>query len=146
MRSPTALVIAMMLPDQPVRNWAVTVAVDVDRDGWTQLQMQFDTTGQKSAWLNCRFTPRLRLAGKTFLLQSPREAVNGQRTIELALPVDRLGGAVSGGLWRLQIRATPSDIGPDGALWLEAGPDATLQTSVSYPLVKVPPTPINAGP
>lgn len=120
-RTAGAVVLGIRLPSRVGRVWRVTVAVDSDRDAWTQLQIEFDTTGHKEAHLACRLGPRTKLAyivgdkrsveSHLFLLQAPREAdAEGQHTFELALPIHQAGvNPPERGLWNVQIRATAED-------------------------------------
>ncbi|MCD4824898.1 MAG: hypothetical protein K8S55_09835 [Phycisphaerae bacterium] len=100
------IVIGLRLPSSPGRTWRVAVAFDSDCDAWTQLLLEFDTTGKKRARLHCRIGPNAKLASKTFRLQSPRDETDGWHSFELALPIQHLANSWTGGLWKFQIRAT----------------------------------------
>ncbi|MBN1554512.1 MAG: hypothetical protein JXA11_07185 [Phycisphaerae bacterium] len=123
-RTVGAIVLGLRLAEGVGRVWRVTLAIDSDRDAWTQLQIEFDTTGKKSSHLACRLGPRTKLPyvvgdkrnadHRLYLLQAPRETGDeGQHTFELALPIQQVGvDSAAAGLWNLQIRAAAED--PDG--------------------------------
>ncbi|MBN1941910.1 MAG: hypothetical protein JW849_01320 [Phycisphaerae bacterium] len=150
-RTPGAIVLGLSLPAQVGRVWRVTLAMDSDRDAWTQLQIEFDTTGHKAGYLACRLGPSTKLAyvvgdkrsveSRLFLLQAPREAdADGRHTFELALPIHQAGvDPRERGLWNFQIRAQAEDA--DGVQYFYLQPqDAPELLPERFALLEFPPT------
>ncbi len=149
-RSPDAVVLGLTLPAQVGRVWRVTVAADADRDAWTQLQVEFDTTGHRQGYLACRLGPRTKLAyivgnphvvgSRLFLLQAPRLAEeDSQHTFELALPIHQFGvNPQARGMWNFQIRATAEDADGVQHFYLQPQDDPELQPE-RFGLLEYPP-------
>jgi photosystem II stability/assembly factor-like uncharacterized protein len=149
-RTSGSVVLGLALPARVGRVWRVTVAVDVDRDAWTQLQIEFDTTGRKAGYLACRLGPRTKLdaivgdrqrpESRLFFLQAPRNInAAGQHTFELAIPIQQTGvDPRERGLWNFQIRATAEDAAGVRYFYLQPQNDPELRPE-RFGLLEYPP-------
>jgi len=125
-RTAADVVLGLRLPAEAARTWKVTVAIDSDRDAWTQMLLEFDTTGHKTARLVCRVGPAVMLPKKIFSLQSPRQLQDGRRSIELAIPIRLLDNPNAAGLWNFQLRATAIDGRAERNVYFQFQPDMQL--------------------
>jgi len=136
-RTATHLVVAARLPAAWGRTWTLDVAVDADRDAWTQVVVHCDTLGKKWVRLIPRIGPAVALDSKRFILQGQKG--DEDYTFELALPLIEVGADVNrGGLWNFQIRATANDFGQITRLYFQPQQDARLLPE-RYGLLKVGP-------
>jgi len=91
--------------------WRLEVAIDADRDTWTQLLLRCDSTGRRSLTLRTRLAPAAKLAASPLPLQARRDETGW--TIELLAPHALLGTSPAKvELLRVQVRVT---VGPGGA-------------------------------
>jgi len=136
-RTATHLVAAVRLPAAWGRTWTLDVAVDADRDAWTQVVVHCETLGKKWARLIPRIGPPAALNSRRFIIQARKDEED--YTFELALPLIDLGADVDrGGLWNFQVRATANDFGQITRLYFHPQPDARLLPE-RYGLLKVGP-------
>jgi len=68
----------------PPPPWELTLAIDADRDAWTQVVLQCDSTGRQSRKLQTRLAPSAKLSPGLLALQA-RRGKDGW-TIEMAMP------------------------------------------------------------
>ncbi|MBI5723390.1 MAG: hypothetical protein HZA50_05485 [Planctomycetes bacterium] len=107
-RSVSALVVGLKLPATEGRSWRVQIAADVDRDCTSQILLEFDGAGGKSAKLLLGQAPPARLDEKTFIAAG--KADSEWQTFEIVLPLTKVGvNPLDGGLWLFQITATARD-------------------------------------
>ena len=93
--APSGLAVAIHLgggarqTEAPRRDWRLTLAVDGDRDGWTQLVLSADTQGRQAVSLRSRFLPPAALKPSAVPIQA-RHAADGW-TVETFWPYELLG-------------------------------------------------------
>ena len=124
-RTPFNVVLAFRLPlagpegrggFAPQRSWKIDLAIDADRDTWTQLLLSFDTQGGQSGRLIQRYGPAATVPVKP----SPAEGKQGflvavrktetECTVEAVIPISQVGGdPKAAGLWNFQVRAEARD-------------------------------------
>ncbi len=117
--------------------WRLTLAVDSDRDAWTQLVLRCDSTAGRSLALLTRLAPEAALPVSLLPVQARQAA--GAWTIELALPRQLIGiSAQAGGFVRMQL-AVDARSGKTGeaTFYLARQPDPRLLPH-RYALVAVP--------
>ncbi len=132
------LIFALRLPERDGRVWSVDLAIDSDRDGWTQLVVGCDSLGKRWARLEAGgqdVTAQLE-AAQTFMLQGQRE--DGQTTLELALPVRCLSLEPLAGVVSFQLRAVADDHGRRTTLYFQPQDDSRLLPH-RYGLLHIPP-------
>jgi|GEM_PF-2484932 len=132
------LIFALQLPERDGRIWSVDLAIDSDRDGWTQLVVGCDSLGKRWARLEAGgedVTAQLE-AAQTFMLQGQRE--DGQTTLELALPVRCLSAEPLAGVVSFQLRAVADDHGRRTTLYFQPQDDDRLLPH-RYGLLRIPP-------
>lgn len=120
-RTPGLVVLGVRLPAQDDRHRQLDVAVDSDRDGWTQLLLICDTDGQRSIRLLTRGGTGAELPNETIPLQATRDG--NAYTFELAIPFSAVGGDSRAGLWRFQVRATFATAGGRRCLYAQPQED-----------------------
>jgi hypothetical protein len=122
-RQDQALALGLRLKHTPRRDWQIHVAVDADRDTWTQVHIVFGLDGKINAWLEVRNGPTIDLPAGRFTLRG--RASPDAVTAELALPIDALAiSADQAAIWNLQVQATAVDQGqPPAVLRLSAQAD-----------------------
>jgi hypothetical protein len=122
--------------------WDVDVAVDADRDGWTQLLLHFDSSGGKKLLLALRDGPTAELDARLLLVQGRKRPAAGtapaEYTFEATLPVEGFGSG-AGGLWAFQIRAVRRGAPPQ-EFYFQPQDDARMLPE-RYGLLQVAPPP-----
>ena len=88
-------------------HWQLAVALDADRDAWTQVVFQCDTgTRDRTAQLRQRHGPNAVVSSRPFHLQARRD--RAEYTFEIAVPFAELRAPMpESDVWYLQLRATP---------------------------------------
>ena len=132
------MVFGIALPAATGRRWQVDLAIDADRDAWTQLVLRWDTHDNASAVLLTRLSPPVHLDKGTFTLRSHETPT--QHSYEVGLALGHLARpAGQAALWRFQIRAVARD--PGGkitTLYFHPQKDPRLLPH-RYGLLQVPP-------
>ncbi len=137
-RTATHVVGALRLPAARGRVWALDIAIDADRDAWTQAILHAETTGRRWMKLTCLIGPPARLDRRRFLVEGQRSG--DEWTFEFALPLLDVGtDRGSGGVWRFQVRATANEYGRISTLYYQPQPDRRLLPE-RYGLLQIPPT------
>jgi photosystem II stability/assembly factor-like uncharacterized protein len=133
-----SVIFGLALPAGDGRDWSVEVAIDADRDAWTQLVLRCDTRGQRSAELAFRGGPAAKLDARLLPLQAQRE--KNRFTLELAVPISAVSARADvAAAWAVQIRATRDDAaGPNVYYWTPQGDGRLLPER--YMLVILPAT------
>jgi hypothetical protein len=133
-------IFALRLPLQADSQWDVDLAIDADRDCWTQIVLHADTRGGRSAKLTFRDGPTADLGNAIWQIQAARSA--GEWTMEIAIALSQLSvrrpapGAAD--LWNFQVRATAQDAnGRPAHYYLAPQPDDELLPE-RYALLKIP--------
>lgn len=128
---------AVRLPRALGRQWDLEIAIDADRDTWTQMVVECDTAGASSGRLLFRDGPAAKLDGQAW-------QVRGQRgpkewTFEIAVPLRALSAKrqKAAELWNLQVRATAHDRTTRTIYYYQDQPDRRLLPE-RYGLLKVP--------
>ena len=130
------VVFAVRLKAAEGRVWQLDLAIDSDRDAWTQLLLRCDTLGRRSAHLLMRYGPPADLDRRTFSVQARQD--DEECTFELALPLYQVGhDPARGGVWNFQVRATANDRGKVAALWFQPQEDSRLLPH-RYGLLEIP--------
>lgn len=140
---------AFRLPRAPGRHWRVTVAIDADRDAWTQVLLQFDTRGRQSAGLALRHGPTADLGRRGFQLVGNRAP--GEWTFELAVPLHLFATRPpDADLWSFQVRATAREMTDEETPYYFQAQDDPRLLPERYGLLKLPaaatPAPPATGP
>ena len=89
LRSPTHLLLGLRLDRAAVDRWDIAIAIDADRDAWTQVELDITSTGQRSARLALRHGPAAQLSDKVFQLQGQK--LRDHYSFEIAIPLAALG-------------------------------------------------------
>jgi hypothetical protein len=119
------LVFGVRLPAGRGRSWEIDLAIDADRDAWTQLVLHWTTGGKRRARLLTRHSPPAELVRNTFSIRG-RDGVT-EYTFEAGLALGQVGQhANQAGLWRFQVRAIARDPGKITTLYFQQQPDARL--------------------
>jgi len=119
------LILAARLPRAAGRHWRLDVALDADRDAWTQALLYWDSRGSRSARLAVRNGPAATLGDRVFRA----EADKGENawTVEMALPVRALTQRpLVTEAWNFQVRAVREDLAGPAWYYLQPQPDARL--------------------
>lgn len=135
-RTPGLVVLGIRLPVQHDRHRRLDVAIDSDRDGWTQLLISCDTSGQRSVRMLTRNAPETQLPAETIPLQATRDEQDGY-TFELAIPLAILGGDAEAAVWSFQVRATLETAAGSVSLYAQSQEDPRL-LSQRYGLLMLP--------
>jgi len=133
-------IFALRLPLQADSQWDVDLAIDADRDCWTQIVLHADTRGGRAAKLTFRDGPTADLGNAIWQIQAARSA--GEWTMEIAIALSQLSarrpapGAAD--LWNFQVRATAKDAkGRQTPYYLAPQADTELLPE-RYALLKIP--------
>ena len=136
------MVFGLALPAAEGRRWQVDLAIDADRDAWTQLVLQWDTLDNRSAVLLTRLAPPVTLDRGTFSIRSHKTPT--QHTYEVGLALGHLAPITRqtpppAALWRFQVRAVARDTGGKiTTLYFQPQKDPRLLAH-RYGLLEVPP-------
>ncbi len=135
-----AKTVARVEQDAPPGRWELVLAVDADRDTWTQLVYRCNSTAGRSLELLTRLAPPARLPADVVLIQGRADAAGW--TLELALPTRLLGtDPARTALVRMQLAVTVTPPGGKPAtFYLAPQSDARLLPR-RYKLLALPPTP-----
>jgi photosystem II stability/assembly factor-like uncharacterized protein len=136
-RASALVVLAVRLQARVPKHWQLDVAVDNDRDGWTQLLVQCDTRGRRRVRLLTRDAPDAELEPSTVALQATEDSRGGY-IFEMAIPVASVGGGLDAAAWGLQLRATPQGPGRTTRFYVQPQDDPRLLPH-RYGLLKLPP-------
>jgi hypothetical protein len=133
-------IFALRLPLQADSQWDVDLAIDADRDCWTQIVLHADTRGGRAAKLTFRDGPTADLGNTIWQIQAARSA--GEWTMEIAIELSQVSarrpapGAAD--LWNFQVRATAQDAaGRRTHYYLAPQADGELLPE-RYALLKIP--------
>jgi len=133
-------IFAIRLPLRAGIQWDVDLAIDADRDCWTQIVLHADTRGTRSAKLLFRDGPAADLGNDIWQIQAANS--DGEWTMEIAIALSQVSarrpapGAAD--LWNFQVRATAEDsAGGRTHYYLAPQPDADLLPE-RYALLKIP--------
>lgn len=118
------------------RSWEIDLALDADRDAWTQLVLRWNTAGRRSAQLLTRHSPPAELDKNTFSIRG--HDAGREYTFEVGLAPAQVGqDAKRPGLWRFQLRAIARDPGKVTPLYFQQQPDRLLLPH-RYGLLHIP--------
>ena len=95
-------------------DWSLQLAVDADRDAWTQLVLTCDSTGAKRVELLTRLAPSATVSRKLFGLQA--QPLGSGWSIEVLVPHAAMGEAGREGLVRTQLQLRIGE-GPDASVF-----------------------------
>ena len=133
-------IFALRLPVHDANQWELDLAIDADRDCWTQIVLHADSRGGRSARLAFRDGPTADLGNEIWQIQAVRSA--GEWTMEIAVALRQLSarkpapGAAD--LWNFQVRVTGEDpAGRRKRYYLAPQSDAELRPE-RYALLKIP--------
>jgi len=142
-RSPTHLLLGVRLGAAAGRVWTVQVAIDSDRDAWTQLLLACSTRGERSARLVRRLGPDAKADLQPFLVQGTKGPK--EYTLEMAVPLALTGtDPARGGYWNFQVIATAKDYGRSRVLYFRPQPDSRWLPE-RYGLLCIPALPRDAA-
>ena len=118
--------------------WKLDLALDADRDTWTQVVLTCDSTGRRRLKLLTRLAPPGRLKAALLPAQA-RSGDGGTWTVELLVPNDLLGRSPArAALLRLQVRVAITDaVGRQALYYLRRQADPRLLPH-RYGLVALP--------
>ncbi len=124
-RTKTHIVFGISLPSENAWNWKLRIAVDADRDAWTQVVLTCDTYGSRSLELLTRGGPAATL-DKRLMLAGGQDDKKSY-TIELALPLASFDTNTTGpATWLFQVTAEGDNFGKKATLHYQKQPDARL--------------------
>ena len=105
-RTATHLVLGVRLACPDEQDWQLAVAIDADRDAWTQVVFRCDTAARdRTAELRQRYGPAALVPSRPFHLQARKQ--RGECTFEIAVPFAELRVPMpESDLWYFQLRAT----------------------------------------
>jgi hypothetical protein len=133
-------IFALRMPMKDANQWHVDLAIDADRDCWTQIVLHADTRGGRSAKLLFRDGPAADLGNEVWRIQAAKS--DGEWTMEIAIALNQLSarrpapGAAE--LWNFQVRATAEgSAGRRTHYYLAPQADAELLPE-RYALLKIP--------
>jgi hypothetical protein len=131
------VIFAFRLPRAPGRQWDVAVAIDADRDTWTQVVLRFDTGGRRSAGLAFRHGPTANLGLQCFQLQGFKS--QDAWTFELAVPLKLFSiRPPPAELWDFQVLATLREMTDDEVRHYYQPQDDPQLLPERYGLLKIP--------
>ena len=130
------MLFALRLPHAEGRAWRVDLAVDADRDTWTQVVLHWDTRGAQGADLALRGGPAVNLGRQGFQIAGWQ--TDDEWTFEVAAS-RRLFAArpTPAEMWYFQCVATARDGGGERAYFFQPQADRRLLPE-RYGLLKVP--------
>ncbi len=123
-RAQALVVLGFRLPAYDDEHWRLDVAVDGDRDGWTQLVVTCDTRGDSSVRLVTRCGPDASPAPDTAMVAVAED--NDGYSAEIAIPVAAVGSDSGPDAWGFQVRATFDDGGRRQCLYAQPQDDPRL--------------------
>jgi hypothetical protein len=124
LRTPTHVILGLRL-DNAAGQWRIDLAIDADRDVWTQAVATLSTTGAKEARLWVRNGPDRPMDAGWLAVQARRG--DSDYTFEIAIPFAALGvDRRAEQAWNLHLRAEPTDV-PSGRLTLQRDPAGRLR-------------------
>jgi len=130
------LLLAARLPAATGRHWRLELAVDSDRDAWTQIVFRCETRGTQSARVATRDGPAAALPTGTFLARGQKGKT--EWTLEIAVPLPILTTRPDvAATWYFQARATAQDMASTSTWWFAPQSDGRLLPE-RYGLLTVP--------
>ncbi len=133
-------IFAIRLPRRPKGHWEIDLAVDSDRDCWTQIVMHADTRGRRGTKLIVRDGIEADLGKSIWQIRADRS--EKEWTMEIAVGLNQFSvkrpapGAAE--LWNFQVRATAfATDGSQTHYYLAPQPDPRLLPE-RYALLKIP--------
>ena len=130
------VIFALRLPHATGRHWALDLAVDSDRDTWTQIVLHWDTRGATSTGLMFRHGPTANLGPRGCQVRGYRTAA--EWTFEIAMPLKQFATRPPpADLWYFQLRATAREKAGDRPYYFQPQPDGRLLPE-RYGLLKIP--------
>jgi photosystem II stability/assembly factor-like uncharacterized protein len=141
-RSASHLLVGLKIDDVP-GGWKIELAMDADRDAWTQLVAEVTSRGRRASRLWLRLGPDTQIQPDWFQVQGQKSG--GKITLELAIPLKALGGDLPDRqIWNFQVRASRIDR-PGSLLMLQLSDEGGLAPESAAVLV-LPPKPIGQTP
>lgn len=135
-------IFALRLPRQADGQWDIDLAIDSDRDCWTQIVLHGDTRGRRGARLTVRNGIEADLGNAIWQIRGAKS--DAEWTMEIAVGLNQFSarrpapGAAE--LWNFQVRATSQDAnGSQTHYYLAPQPDTRLLPE-RYALLKIPST------
>jgi photosystem II stability/assembly factor-like uncharacterized protein len=127
---------AVRLPHATGRQWELDLAIDSDRDTWTQIVVHWDTGGTSTAGLAFRNGPTGDLGRQACQILGQR--TRGEWTFELALGLNQFATRPPPvDLWYFQLRAAARDAAGERAYYFQRQGDGRLLPE-RYGLLKIP--------
>jgi hypothetical protein len=137
LRTPTHVILGLRL-DNAAGQWRIDLAIDADRDVWTQVVATLSTTGDRSARLWLRNGPDRPMDAGWLSVQARRR--DRGYSFEIAIPLAALGvDPRPEQAWNLHLRAAPTDL-PGRHLTLQRDPSGELRPEHAAVLI-LPPAP-----
>ena len=125
LHTPTHAIWGIRLPRRESQVWRVQLAIDADRDAWTQLVFTCDTLGRRKTQLVRRLAPPADVGRGSFLVAARK--TDDAFTFEIALPLAHVGdNPAAGGLWNFQLIARSGTGREAATLAFLPQPDARL--------------------
>ncbi len=130
------VIFAVRLPHAAGRQWELDLAIDSDRDTWTQIVMHWDTRGASSAGLVFRDGPTANLGREGCRILGHRTPE--EWTFEIAMGLNQFSTRPPpADVWYFQLRATLRDPAGDRAYYFQRQGDGRLLPE-RYGLLKIP--------
>lgn len=135
-RTRTHIIFAVSLPSENTWNWKLRIAIDADRDAWTQVVITCDTDGDRKAELLMRGGPAATL-NKRILLAGGWDDKK-LYTFEFALPLASLNTDTAGAAtWLFQVAAEGDRFGKKATLHYQKQNDERMLPE-RYGLLDIP--------
>ncbi len=142
--APGFVLFALRLPRAHGRQWGVEIAIDSDRDAWTQTILRCDSRGGKSAALAFRHGPTAPLGAGLYHLAVA--AAEDAWTLEIAVGLSQFAvEPPETGLWYVQVRAVRRQSDGDVEHLLQPQPDGRPLPE-RYAFLRLAPRTTAAGP
>jgi len=130
------VIFALRLPNAEGRSWRVDLAVDADRDAWTQIVLRWDTRGTQGARLALRGGPAADLGRRGFQIAGRQS--QDEWTFELGVSARLFAPRPAPAeLWHVQCIATARDAAGERGYFFQPQTDRRLLPE-RYGLLKVP--------
>jgi len=130
------VIFGVRLPQIVGRRWELDVAIDADRDTWTQIVLHWQTGGPSSARLALRHGPTADLGPRAFTVRAAKGA--DQWTLEIAMPLRGLSLLPpTADVWNFQVRAAAHDMPGTTRYYFQPQADPRLLPE-RYGLLRVP--------
>ncbi len=135
-RSIGSLAVGLRLDYATARRWTIALAIDGDRDVWTQFVLRLDGGGRRTCALAARLGPELKLPSKIVPAAVSRRQL-GDLFFEIAVPLSLFGEPTAGRICNFQLRAESAGSGGRRVLYFSPQPDRRLLPE-RYGLVRIP--------